>query len=473
MPEPHAVGGFLRDALLGRPSYDLDITVPGDALPLARHLADVLGGAFVLLDEPRQIARVVVQNGDETWRIDLASLQGDHLQDLARRDFTIDAMSVPLRTLLTGDWQSSVLDPFGGRRDLEARLVRAVSPAVFREDGLRLLRAVRLAASLDFSIEAATQDLVRRNATALASVSGERIRDEFLAILATNQAVQHVYLLDDLKLLCQVLPELEEARGVTQPREHHWDVLHHSVETVGAVEGLLERTWQPSWALEAVPWSDDLEAHFQEVVSEGHTRATLLKLVGLLHDIAKPATRSVDHQGRIRFHGHHSQGAIMASAVLQRLRLGRRSSRMIEAEIEYHLRPGQMSKGAELATPRAVYRYFRSAGDVAIDTLYLNLADYLAARGPLLEREEWAAYTAKVRHILETGLVQEQTEPARPLVDGHDLMADLRLSPGPLIGRLLEAIREARATGEVTTREEALVLARDVLAASAGKEPHA
>ena len=467
------MGGLVRDALLGRQTRDLDITVTADTVAVARHLADALGGAFVLLDEPRQIARVVVQHGGESWHVDLASLQGDRLQDLARRDFTIDAMSVPLSMLLAGDWRSNVLDPFGGMRDLEGRVVRAVSPGIFQEDGLRLLRAVRLAASLEFDIEAGMRDLIRRDASILAGVSGERVRDELLAILVSRQAVGHAYLLDDLGLLCKVVPELEEGRGVTQPKEHHWDIFHHNVETVGAVEGLLERTWEPSWALEAVPWCDALASHFQEVAGEGHTRGTLLKLAGLLHDIGKPATRTVDTEGRIRFLGHHGQGAIMAGAILQRLRFSRRSTRMIEAEIQHHLRPGQMSQGDELATQRAVYRYFRSAGDVAIDTLYLNLADYLAARGPLLEREEWADYTGKVRHILETGLAQEQPPRRPPLVNGNDLMAMLHLAPGPLVGRLLEAIREAQAAGEVSTREAALALAEEMLAAEPGQVTHA
>ena len=466
------MGGFVRDALLGRHTRDLDITVP-NAVAVARHIADALGGAFVLLDETRQMARVVAQDAGETWRIDLASLQGDREQDLARRDFTIDAMSVPLDTLLAADWRSSVMDPFGGLRDLEGRVVRAVSPGVFQEDGLRLLRAVRLAASLEFEIDGSTRDLILRDAPALAGVSGERVRDELMAILETSQAVRHVYLLDDLQLLCQVVPELEDGRGVTQPKEHHWDIFHHNVETVGAVEGLLERRWESAWVLDEVTWDDVLADHFQEVVAEGHTRSTLLKLAGLLHDIAKPATRTVDSDGRIRFHGHHSQGAVLASAILQRLRLGNRSIRMIEAAIEHHLRPGQMSQGAELATPRAVYRYFRSAGEMAIDTLYLNLADYLAARGPLLERDEWREYAGKVRHILETGSAQEQPLHTPPLVNGHDLMAALNIAPGPLLGRLLEALREAHATSQVSTRDEALAMAKGLLAAESTEESHA
>ncbi|MBI4201225.1 MAG: HD domain-containing protein [Chloroflexi bacterium] len=467
---PHAVGGFLRDALLGRSTLDLDVTINGDALAVARRLADALDGAFVPLDEPRQITRVVLHHSGQAWKVDLASRHGSLLEDLGRRDFTVDAMSVPLDALLAEDWREAILDPFGGRADLDRRLIRAVRPEVFQDDGLRLLRAVRLAAYLSFDIEPGTRDLIRRDVSALAGVSGERVRDELLAILASRQAVRHVYLLDDLGLLAQVVPEMEQGRGVTQPKEHYWDVFHHNVETVGAVEGLLERIWEPSWPLDSVPWTPDLQDYFQQVVGEGHTRATLLKLAGLLHDIAKPATRTIDPTGRIRFRGHHSQGAEMASVILRRLRLGRRSAKMIELQVEHHLRPGQMSHGNDMPTPHAVYRFFRSAGDAAVDTLYLNLADYLAARGPLLEQDEWVAYAGKVRHILEAGLVQAQTPETPKLLDGHELMATLGLASGPVVGRLLEAIHEAHATGEIATRDQALDMARSILARGSRKE---
>ena len=461
----------MRDALLGRQTIDLDVTVTANPIVVARAVAGALGGVLVVLDEPRQVARAVVQHEGVSWRVDVAPMQGDPIQDLAHRDFTVDAMSVSLPLMLEDGWQDRVLDPYGGRRDLQDRVIRAVGPQVFQEDGLRLLRAVRLAGSLGFDIEAGTQDLIRRDAQALDGISGERIRDEFLAILTARHAIRRVYLLDELGLLCRVVPELEQSRGVVQPKEHYWDVLHHNIETVGTVEGLLEREWEPGWVLDAVPWDDSLAAHFRQIAGDGHTRATIVKLAGLLHDIAKPATRTGDAEGRIRFRGHHSQGAEMVHIILQRLRLSRRSTDMIATEIEHHLRPGQMSQETELATPRAVYRYFRSAGDVAVDTLYLNMADYLAARGPLLEREEWETYAGRVRFILDTGLAQV-LPPAPPLVNGHDLMELLGLSPGPGVGLLLEAVREAQAAGEVATREDALALARRLLDAR-GEEPHA
>ncbi|MBI4339547.1 MAG: HD domain-containing protein [Chloroflexi bacterium] len=470
--EPHAVGGFVRDALLGRATHDLDITVLGNAQEIGQRLSQELGGSYVPLDEERQVARVAVKHQGQPWQIDLAALQGDRLADLARRDFTVDAMSVPLEALLGAGWPSRVLDPLGGRQDLEHRLIRQASATVFQDDGARLLRAVRLAAQLGFRVEEATQEAIRRDAPCITRVSGERIRDELLATLATTGAMEQVYVLDRLDLLCRVLPELALGKGVTQPKEHRWDVFRHNVETVGTVEGLLSRTLQPSWALEPVPWNDGLAAYFGETLGEGHTRATLLKLAGLLHDVAKPSSRSLDPDGRIRFFGHHTQGAAVAKAMLERLRMSRRTIRAVEVMVEHHLRPGQMRQGAETPTPKAVYRFFRSAGEVAVDTLYLNLADYLSARGPMLEQQEWAEYTSVIRHVLETGLGQHQPSAAVRLLDGDEIMSAFQLPAGPLIGTLLEAILEAQATEEIRTKEDALALARNILATSQ-EAPHA
>ena len=405
--EPHAVGGFLRDALLGSPTKDLDVTVRGDAMEVARRLAGEMGGSYVVLDQPHQIARVVLQIEGE-WRIDLASLQGNREQDLARRDFTIDAMTTPLSSLLEEGWTECLLDPFDGRRDVSNGVIRAIGDGIFQEDAIRLLRAVRLGTSLGFDIEGETIRLIQRDVALLDKVSAERVRDEFLAILASRDAVEHVYLLDELRLLCRVLPELEEGRGVTQPKEHYWTVLKHNIESVRMAEGLLTRSLKPDWVLEEVPWDDKLEGHFAETISDGHTRGTLLKLTALLHDVAKPATKMVTPEGRTRFFGHQEQGAETARKALGRLRLSRRGREMVATQVEHHLRPSQLSQKGEMPTQRAVYRFFRSLGDTAIDTLYLSLADYLAARGPEIEREEWKSYTKVIRHALETGLHQEE-----------------------------------------------------------------
>ena len=157
--EAYLVGGSIRDALMGRRIHDVDAAAQGDAIALGQDLAWALGGAFVPMDRKRGVARVVCREGGPT--IDLASMQGSVEDDMARRDFTIDAMALPIEAA-NDDWEEVLIDPFGGRKDLERGLVRMVSEGVFEEDPSRLLRGVRLARSLDFRIHGETAARIRR-----------------------------------------------------------------------------------------------------------------------------------------------------------------------------------------------------------------------------------------------------------------------------------------------------------------------
>ncbi|MBI1885355.1 MAG: HD domain-containing protein [Chloroflexi bacterium] len=191
----------------------------------------------------------------------------------------------------------------------------------------------------------------------------------------------------------------------------------------------------------------------------GHSRQAILKLGGLLHDIAKPETKAFDKNGRMRFFGHPEQGARKAARILRRLRFASREVQMVGAMAAAHLRPVQLGQQGP-PTRRALYRFFRDCGDAAIAVLLLSLADHLATVGPNLNREGWRAHVSLVNYIL-TERYREETIVAPPkLISGEDLMADLGLPPGPAVGELLEAVREAQAAGEVTTREEALSLAK-------------
>lgn len=458
----YLVGGFVRDLLLGRPGKDMDLVVAGDALAVAASLAAALGGSYAVLDKEHGIARIYLKlegPAEERWVLDIASLREEIRSDLAKRDFTVDAMALPLEALGNGREGDHIIDPFGGRKDLQRGVIRAVNPQVFKQDGARLLRAVRLAAELGFSLEPATEEQIRQDAHYITSISGERVRDELLGILACPGATLHLRLLDHLGLLARILPELETARGIEQPPEHFWDVFQHSLETVGAAEQVLE---EPKIAGGAYP----LTAHFAEEVVMGRTRLILLKLAALLHDIGKPATKSVEETGRIRFLGHAKLGANMSLPILERLRFSQREIRMVCTMIEHHLRPGQLLAG-ETITRRALYRYFRDTAPVAIDTLILNLADHLAMRGPLLNPREWSEHMEGANRLLHAYYQEREIALPPKLMDGHDLIELFDLEPGPEIGRLLEEVQEAQAEGLISTREEALIFLRQAL----GREP--
>jgi poly(A) polymerase len=461
--EAYVVGGFIRDVLLSRQTADIDIAASGDALEVASQVATTFGGKYVLLDKINRVARVILagQEDDPASKqreLDFSSLAGDIEADLARRDFTIDAVALELGRWAGGQRDASLIDPCGGLSDLRQGVIRVVSPSAFPSDAVRLLKGVRLAYELGFRIESKTEALMRRHCHLLSGVSGERLREELVRLLAVPGEEKLLFHLDELGLLTAVIPELGLARGVTQPREHFWDVLAHSLNTMAAVDfvlGVGDWAYASDEVRAAVPWSARLDEHFSRPVSSGSTRRILLKMAALLHDIAKPQTKTIEANGRMRFLGHAQQGADMAASILERLRFSSREIKLVETLVRYHLRPTQMSQ-AGLPSPRAIYRYFRDTGDAGVDILFLSLADHLATRGPRLEPGHWRAHAQLVDYVLTRRFQEESVVKPPKLISGDDLIRLFGLSPSPRIGELLEAVREAQASGEISTRNEAL-----------------
>ena len=467
----YLVGGCLRDRLLGREIRDIDVAVAADALIMARSLADALGATLVPLDADPAAARIVLPGG---VYLDLATLQkGDIRGDLLRRDFTVDALALELNAaalewlLGRGDAEATgvaslLIDVTGGLNDLRAEVLRVVREEAFAQDPLRLLRAVRLRAELGFALDPATQMLIRRDAALIAESSAERIRDEVTRLLVLPGGMENLALLDDLGLLEYTFPEVVALQGVAQPPEHAWDVFWHSLHTLDELErvaGLLGSGTPEAGDLAP---ADDITRHvaayLAEVLPGGRSRLVMAKLAALLHDVAKPACRTVEADGRIRFFGHAGVGAELAAAILERLRFSTREVSFVRCLVANHMRPAQLAD-TEL-TGRAIYRFFRDTATAGVATLLLSLADHRATRGPNLIGQDWLHHLTVTRRIMEAYYEAPpiQVKPAR-LVSGDDLMQALSIPPGPAVGRLLELIREAQASGEVRTREEALTLA--------------
>ena len=465
--DAYLVGGFVRDWLLSaKPGCDIDIAVCGDAEAVAQGIAREFGGTIVPLSPDHGFVRVVPPNDsnapdrDSAPRtIDVDGFSGTIEQDLARRDFSVNAMAVPF-----AQWPSidAVIDPLGGRRDLAAKTIRSLDPTVFQDDPGRLMRAIRLAGQLKFRIEPGTSKQIAANARLLAGVSPERVREEFLRILSLDGAKGQLEVLDHFGLFELVIPELQSTKGVDQPNMHYWDVWGHTMHTVEAAE-LVIKGHQNSPIFSCVPWTPDSEAHFNRQATDGHTRRTVLKLAALFHDVAKPQTKSLDATGRTRFFGHSEQGAEIAANRLGQLRVSAKGIEMVGKMVEQHLRPTNMKDGEEWPTNRAIHRYFRDLGDVAIDTLYLCLADYLAAKGPELEHENWLNHARMIGHILHVGTSEPVSPTTTRLITGHDLMSHFNLPPGPDIGVALERVEEARSAGDIETKEQALEMAADTL----------
>ncbi len=479
------VGGFLRDSLFrgeiadftdSSGPHDLDIAVPpfaGSVEKLGHQLARHLGGVCQPHNLARGVYQVIVESpgpDPAPLVIDLVRYGFNIQEDMERRDFTVNAMALPLDhpclvesdpdewPIPAGLWAGDLVDPLGGRTDVVQKRIRVVNDQVFRYDPGRLLRGPRLAGRLKFMLEPETARLIRREARRLDDVAPERVRDELMAILAQDGARAQLEVLDRLDLLCRIIPELELTKGVDQPSAHYWDVWNHNLHTVEFAE-LITRGHQNSAIYSLAPWNAEVAAYFAEEVGDGFSRRTVLKLTGLLHDIAKPQTKAPDKTGRIRFLGHSELGAEMVTERLTQLRFSARIVGMVARMVEHHLRPSQLRHGDEDPTPRAVHRYYRDVGDVAVDTIYLAMADYLAAKGPEVVADRWANHARMLCNLLQAGRERAPAKGSQRLLTGHDLMQHFDLPPGPQIGRLLAQIDEARAAGEIATRHEALALA--------------
>ena len=435
--------------------------IAADSLEACQDLEQAMDGHVVWMDEDREIVRLMFPSAWGISHVDVNRMRETIGQDLAMRDFTVDAMALPISRDAVADPRGYLIDPLGGLADLEARTIRQASTSTFRDDPARLMRAPRLAAQLDFEIDRETEARINL----IGGVASERVRDELLDILAEDRVGRSLRMLDRLDLLCRVIPELDAAKGVVQPKEHHWDVFDHLIEAADRVEVVLGHghCQTPTFVEKLTPRFEGMESYFGQHVGDGQTRKTILKLAALLHDVAKPVTKRVEPSGRIRFLGHSEEGSDIAVEVLRRLRLGGQPIGLVRQMVRHHLRPAQMAPAGELPSGRAVFRYYRDLGDAAVDTLYLSLADHLAARGPGIEMEEWDRQCRVVSHILEEGRERGAPEAMPRLLNGHDLMAVFSLSPGPRIGILLNVVQEAQANGDIDTREEAVELVRSRL----------
>jgi poly(A) polymerase len=446
--EAWLVGGALRDRLLGRPTDDLDLALAGEARPAAKRLANASGGAPFRLSDAFGAWRVV--GPGRGWQVDLVPLRAGGLAaDLAARDLTVNALAEPLAG-------GPLVDPHGGARDLEARLLRMVSPGAFLEDPLRVVRLARQAHELEFTIDAQTGSAARAAAAQLDRIAPERVFAELRRIVSAPHPETGVELLTDVGAAGVVLPELVAMRGVEQNVFHHRDVYGHTLEVLAEAAALHE---DPEPAL-GPPLAEPIARHLAEPLADEMTRGEALRLAALLHDVAKPRTRDVRPDGRVTFVGHDALGAEMVSGALRRLRASERLVEYVAALTRHHLRLGFLVHQRPLSR-RSIWRYLTETAPYDIDVTLLTVADRLATRGRNAE-PAIAAHLQLSRQMLGEGLAL-RAAPREPIVRGDDLARALGITPGPELGRLLAQLEEDRFAGEIATREEAVTRARELL----------
>jgi putative nucleotidyltransferase with HDIG domain len=413
--QAYLVGGCVRDLLLGVKPKDFDISTDArpdrimDLFPKSGRVGALFG--VVLVRDVFDQVEVATFRSDHEYedgrRPEVVRFESDPRQDVLRRDFTING-------LMMDPWTGEVLDFVGGREDLKLGVVRAIGDpdTRFREDHLRLLRAVRFAARLGFEMAGETFDAVRRNHGLIVRVAAERVRDELVRILTEGGARRGLELLDSTGMLEDILPEVAAMKGVEQPPEYHpeGDVWKHTLL-------LLEQLDHPSAAL---------------------------ALGALLHDVGKPATFRV--AGRIRFDGHVEEGVRLAHGILHRLRFSREEMERVEALVANHMR----FKDVHRMKDSTLKRFLRMPGfddhlelhRLDVSSSNKNLENYYLARRKLEEYPE--------QHLKP-----------QPLVTGADLIG-AGYEPGPVFSRILEAVEDAQLEGRVRTSGEAMAMVREL-----------
>lgn len=460
------VGGAVRDALLDHPPHDFDFAVQGDAVALGRAVANAMDAAFYVMDAERGTARVIKQ---PEIIYDFARCRGeDWRADQLDRDFSLNAIGIDLIDL-------ELVDHTAGIADLNAGVVRAVSPASLQNDPVRALRAVRLAHQFGMVIAPETLDLIRYAGEKLLAPSAERLRDALFEIFELPNAAPAIEQLDDLRLLSRLFPEIEPMRAQTQSAPHRFNVLEHTWWVMRTLDqeildfrfSILDCQSSDAQSIQnpksEIQNSQSLISTLDSRVSS-FSRAALLRYAALLHDCAKPRTTSVDADGKIHFYGHEALGAEMSAARSRALRLSSDETHFVKTFIANHMRPNQMARMPNTPTPRALYRFFRDAGDAAPALALFAIADCTGKRGDATTEEDCAPSRRIAKLLIERYYTRfEPTIAPQPLITGRDLL-EMGLKPGRQVGEILESVREAQMAGEIHNREEALAVAQRMAA---------
>jgi tRNA nucleotidyltransferase/poly(A) polymerase len=464
------VGGGVRDHLLGRKTYDLDFAVDGDAIAIAKRVADQLDGYYYTLDETRGTGRVIHEDENgQRQTLDFARLRGDDITtDLVARDFTINAMAVNL--LDPEEW----LDPTGGVGDLKDKILRACRPDSISNDPVRALRAVRLAIDFDLVVDPETLIQIRAAQDRLGSTSPERVRDEFFQIFNAERPGRAVRLLNHLDLLSVVFPELMGIEGLFQPPPHAYFVLEHSLSVVDRMGDLLTvlgfkhdpeeaaDMYLAQITLRLGRFRDQLNHHLNQYLSDTRTVRQLIYLAALGHDIGKSMV-TADQKASVPFERHEIIGAEMMEQRGKNLRLSNKEILRLGRIIRHQEKPFNIGRSAPIL-PREIYRYFRETGEAGIEVIILSMADFLGTYVPPAPQSAWQTRVEVARTLLEAYFDEHDRyiDPI-PLLRGDEIITKFEIQEGPQVGLLLEQLREAQAAGEVRTREEAhTLLARAV-----------
>ena len=451
----YLVGGALRDLILDRnkENPDFDFCLKSGALKFGAQLARELRCAFVVLDEEHAACRLVKKINGKIHTFDFSDFRAATLEkDLLHRDFTINSMALGLGEVFSQqDLDALIIDPYSGREDLKAKIIKVTGLGSFKEDPLRILRAFSFSCTLGFSLDKETLRLAKKEKDKISAVSSERIREELFKILDSPAAYASLVILDKLRILEIIFPEIKPMRKIGQGPYHHLDVWQHTLETLSQFELVMQ------WAKK----TPAIDSYLREEVAGLRKRSSLLKLACILHDVGKPKALRRE-KGKIIFHGHERIGLGLTRVISRRLKLSNDEGRVLERIVLWHLRPGYLANNP-LPTARAVFRYFRDTGNDALAVLLLSLADQRATKGPQTSALSRRRHEKTVKVLIDKLLKQKEEKKLIRFLNGNQLMRKFKLPASPLIGKLLAELEEAQAIGKLKNKKEAWQLAAKLI----------
>jgi poly(A) polymerase len=440
----YIVGGSIRDLLSDRSPSDYDVVVQHDPASFAQRLASRTSGRLVELGNQGQIMRRVIT---KDIYFDILPLNGATIyEDLLQRDFTVNAMAVSVAS-------GALIDQLGGRQDLASNKIRMVSADVFRKDPVRLIRTYRLAATLNFSIEANTHAVLARDAHLISKSAGERVREEFFKLLQCAESHDHLVDMANSRLLFCVLPELSALKNYRLPDAQNHILFKQTINSYHSLEKLLST---------ASRFEKMSEGRFFQDISAN--RATLLKWAILFHDIGMPTAKTFSDKKISHCYTHAMQSAAMARKICQRLKFSKRQTDHIGQIIAYHLQPSILFRAQQkdIAFQKAFTRFFMKCRDLTPDVLLHALAECMGKIDiPTHSQKEYSDFIQTLIRNYYTVLQHRASLPSP--ITGNDLINELGLKPSAEFKRILRQIEEAHLTKQVLTRHQAIKLAKKLI----------
>jgi poly(A) polymerase len=445
----YLVGGAVRDVLMGFfYGKDFDFTLGESWERVTRLFAEKTRGKVISWDFNQK--RVIVRSGDDTITVDFAKFKGANIEDdLLARDFTINSMGVAVDELFLKR-DPRLIDPLDGKKHLAEKIIKADSPSVFDHDPIRILRAIRFAAAFNFSIENKTKSLMRKKASLVSMVAAQRIKRELFAMLDLERAPVAVRLLVQLGVMQQLIPELRLFSLTKQGLPHQYNLLKHSLKTIGFLADMLKNPEK-----HFTGYGTRLRNYFDEYIEDGViTRRALLISAGFLHDSGKLTTKT--YAGKtVRFFGHEAAGAEQNQEIARRMLLGRKARRVLDIITRNHMRILQLATGDKI-TERAIVRLLRDIKEAPLEVMLLALADTYATSADRNYKSTQGNVRQLVKLLLKRYFVTDHAMPAKALVTGNDIMKIMGIPEGPAVGKVLHEICEEERKGFLNSRQEVI-----------------